>query len=640
MKLLVALLLLGVPRSALSASLRRAAQSSAVHANFPDFPFWSSGSEAGAPTKLQPAEATAKLVGEVRVEPEVEAQVSEVKNGEHFETEILSDSSYGEIQEASLIIRDADKPKVNFLFMAYDSLPHVEAWEKFFQKGIQGVDFRVFVHCKYEDFCKQNLQGHPLFELIPSVETSYCFGLVSAMNKLLHTALGAGPGHKQDKFTFVSDTSVPVKSFRYVYDHLIGTSESSFCFFPQHWMPWSNKSNGITSWFSEWSVLQIGDGDNLTTQRMALKHHQWMTLSREHAVQAVSKDGMFPSLLAELHVNTGLPGTISGCDDEFWHFNALFGGVNVTTAAVNNAEVFVSGVKNGRLRYDSSDLQGQCDTFVYWQDTTDGLGGPVQLLGKKLEVDYYTRMAHKLRHPVEFSSLGRDSIRALRDSGYLFARKVNAGCSVHGSYHGKELVDLAQALDVMIFQEPDPATEVDDTEQMDTVDDPRTVNPNDLDVPELANPSQQEMNETQSPKDLPREITGDLSIYVDDPELCSNSPVFQAATQRAIASIVGAREKEVQVDVRISKQKTWASYLKLTWGNVDVKFRVLLLGSELEDASQRAHEVRASIRDADLAEATKRLHTAMMAQNRTDDSVSVVSLDFHSIRALPKPNVL
>eukprot|EP00435_Cladocopium_sp_Y103_P065005 s1136_g26.t1 len=50
------------------------------------------------------------------------------------------------------------------------------------------------------------------------------------------------------------------------------------------------------------------------------------------AEKAVKADGMFPSLLKELKVNSGLPGTVSGCDDEFWHFNALYSGVNVTGA--------------------------------------------------------------------------------------------------------------------------------------------------------------------------------------------------------------------------------------------------------------------------------------------------------------------
>ncbi|CAL1156198.1 unnamed protein product, partial [Cladocopium goreaui] len=205
-------------------------------------------------------------------------------------------------------------------------------------------------------------RNHPIFNLIETVETEYCFGLVSAMNRLLGEALASGPGHRNDKFVFVSDTTLPVKPFKTIQRQLTSDDTSHFCFFPVHWLEWSNTSGlfGFLKDFNPWHDA------SRETERMALKHHQWMVLSRRHAEKAVKADGMFPSLLKELKVNSGLPGTVSGCDDEFWHFNALYSGVNVT-GSLETASVHFNGIAGEDIKYDSHRLQGQCDTFVYWQ---------------------------------------------------------------------------------------------------------------------------------------------------------------------------------------------------------------------------------------------------------------------------------
>jgi len=175
-----------------------------------------------------------------------------------------------------------------------------------------------------------------------------------------------------------------------------------------------------------------------------------MVLSRQHAQRAVKEDGMFPSLLRELKVNSGLPGTVSGCDDEFWHFNALYSGVNVT-GPLETASVHFNGIAGDDIKYNSNQLQGQCDTFVYWQSGNDGTAGPGKNLGELLEADAFTHLSHKAGHPCEITSLGSRSLRALRESPFLFARKVMKGCSTHGRFR-----DLTDAFDELVFPEVIP----------------------------------------------------------------------------------------------------------------------------------------------------------------------------------------
>eukprot|EP00435_Cladocopium_sp_Y103_P063516 s1136_g25.t1 len=139
-----------------------------------------------------------------------------------------------------LNLAESSAPTITFLFMAYDAwqisltflydgLPHMAIWEKFFRGGKPGKDFRVLIHCKSASKCRHDFRNHPIFNLVETVETEYCFGLVSAMNHLLGEALASGPGHRNDKFVFVSDTTLPVKPFKTIQRQTRLTSASFLC---------------------------------------------------------------------------------------------------------------------------------------------------------------------------------------------------------------------------------------------------------------------------------------------------------------------------------------------------------------------------------------------------------------------------
>jgi len=347
-------------------------------------------------------------------------------------------------------------PTLNFLFMALDKLPHKAIWEQFFQnRATGGGAFRALVHCKNKNSCHDDLKEHPVFSLIETIETEYCFGLVAAMNKLLQAAIDAGTGQRNDKFVFVSETTVPVKPFQFVYRHLTADDDSHFCFFPVHWLRWSEDDSagnifaGFTSWLAaiEDDLFPV---EHRGTERLAPKHHQWMVLSRRHALLAIRRALVFPQLLSDLGVNH--PGKASGCSDEFWHFNTLYDGVNVTDLTAASL-VHLDGIANGDLRYDAHEPQGQCDTFVYWQSKDDGTAGPAKSLGRRLEADAFTHLSHKAGHPCEITGLGESSIRALRESPFLFARKIMPGTRavVPGSLTLTATETLEEAFDRLVF---------------------------------------------------------------------------------------------------------------------------------------------------------------------------------------------
>merc|ERR1719428_173627 len=138
------------------------------------------------------------------------------------------------------------------------------------------------------------------------------------MNQLLHHAVQkTAPGHKQDSFVFVSDSTLPVKPFVHVYARLTADENSAFCVFPQ------------VTWAKE-ALPGIGG------YQAAVKTHQWMVLSRSHAEQSLKtwEAHRHTSLIpTRFHLNSRghLPYN-EGCLDEFWHFEALFGTRNVSAS--------------------------------------------------------------------------------------------------------------------------------------------------------------------------------------------------------------------------------------------------------------------------------------------------------------------
>lgn len=309
-------------------------------------------------------------------------------------------------------------PKVFFLFMAADDLPHERIWERFFASGRRGVDFHAFVHCQNRSRCERSFQSTGLFRLVDTVNSQWCEDLVGPMNTLLDTALKEPGGHPNDKFAFVSDSTVPVKPFATVLHRLVVDD--------------GEKSNFCVSPTSMWGLHKRGD--------LALKHDQWLTLSREHAISVVSQyagssfiDELTPVQVTGIawverliNLYTDLSPShfglhVPGCLDEYVYFRLAFGLVN---SSANAAADFLN--MNGGpvlLRGEAAHTwQGRCDTYVLW-----GRGGNFSTVTATLDKDPLTVYVHKDErlHPAEFFQLSRLALNALRESAFLFARKVS-----------------------------------------------------------------------------------------------------------------------------------------------------------------------------------------------------------------------
>jgi len=349
-------------------------------------------------------------------------------------------------------------PKVFLLFMTLDSMPHQNIWRRWLDRAPPG-QYKAYVHCK--NSCPSIDQG--IFNVIATVPTTYCLDLVTAMNSLVSAALQDPGYHAHDKFVFLSESHLPVKPFSVVYSQLTQNGNSDFCMFPrQEWHSHPPNARGITF--------------------LGVKHHQWMVLSRGHALRSSRLQGQVdgysvrnallqqnvtvvrgnstarsPLLDAALAAFAGDQGATNmwaslgtkrwtnGCLDEFWHFNALYG----TVANTGNV-VTLSGV-NGlpEMHLDSNENQGSCRTFVHW--TKWGATGPSSDFAKvaaQLEAtDEFAFSTMSVDRPGTVVSMSEKSLEVLRDSEFLFVRKVTSAMRYHDNCE-----TVSMALDRVIFK--------------------------------------------------------------------------------------------------------------------------------------------------------------------------------------------
>ncbi len=142
--------------------------------------------------------------------------------------------------------------KIAFLFLLVGDIYHENCWIDFF-KGHEGC-YSVYVHSK------NGLPEDSPFKKneIPTVPTRWGY-LMKAEIELLRAAL---QDPSNTKFVFISDSTIPIQSFEFCYNHLLSHPYSEFTVEP-------NRHKSKT--FYPLENAQI------------YKNSQWIVLNRKHA---------------------------------------------------------------------------------------------------------------------------------------------------------------------------------------------------------------------------------------------------------------------------------------------------------------------------------------------------------------------
>ena len=111
--------------------------------------------------------------------------------------------------------------KIAFLFLIYDEINNELLWRNFFRK-IKHDKYSIYIQWKHE----KQLEYFDRFKLKKPIPTEYAdISLVKAQNLLLREALR---DEKNNRFIFVSNSWVPLKSFDHIYRSVLS---GHHCFF-------------------------------------------------------------------------------------------------------------------------------------------------------------------------------------------------------------------------------------------------------------------------------------------------------------------------------------------------------------------------------------------------------------------------
>mmetsp|Transcript_71657 Transcript_71657/g.131209 ORF Transcript_71657/g.131209 Transcript_71657/m.131209 type:complete len:397 (-) Transcript_71657:39-1229(-) len=340
------------------------------------------------------------------------------------------------------------RPKIFFLFLANDGLPNEEIWLRFLAPAKHGVDYEAFLHCQNEVACRKNVSSQELFHIVPTVPSKWCEDLVSPMDALLQAALSTSSASTDvDSFTFVSDTTVPVKPFQTIWQRMTldRANGSSFCISPRHW----------------WGVSDLN-------RSIVVKHQQWLTLSRAHANRVVAnrdkmrnlvqvtspEDFILGDYLTPYYQKTlgkFLPrARLNGCLDEYLYFALVYGFVDNQSAVAlpgSSAAGFTGNPLN-ITEAGAQEYQGQCDTLSFF-----GYGSDFKQVAGELEADGLTQLelSWSEKHPASFQTLSNTSLKVLRRSKFLFARKIDSRAT-RFTGRAAQFLSLPDAFEQLVFQ--------------------------------------------------------------------------------------------------------------------------------------------------------------------------------------------
>eukprot|EP00928_Gymnodinium_smaydae_P089004 TRINITY_DN73019_c0_g1_i1.p1 TRINITY_DN73019_c0_g1~~TRINITY_DN73019_c0_g1_i1.p1 ORF type:complete len:491 (-),score=84.41 TRINITY_DN73019_c0_g1_i1:194-1600(-) len=359
------------------------------------------------------------------------------------------------------------EPKVAFLFMTMRDLLWPKLWDAFFTEAVSSrggrKKFSIYVHqAATEDVPELPLKEYGAIA-VPWVKTSWC-ALFGAEVAMLHAAL---QDKRNKQFVFVSDSTVPLKSFNYVWSQLAQTQTTSkFCLAT----PATHTSLSREMLYQE-AVRGCVFKDWLHQYNpRTLKHHQWIVLARRHAV-AIVKHASEALDVYEKSWRQAAPDVVKmgeGCSDEGVPIAALLLDIEKEGRSTGNtwADLTRMGVEQ------------QCLTYLSWRNcfTDTELDHDMSLLRQvpiflshgtelykmipsvsltwgmpdvKFDYDFLASPFKRALNgfPSAFESIEFEHLQTIVKQGFMFARKFDKGAMVvHSELENRSLDDVLPSL--------------------------------------------------------------------------------------------------------------------------------------------------------------------------------------------------
>lgn len=295
------------------------------------------------------------------------------------------------------------KKKVAFMFLSNNGIQHDTIWESWFLSGNNDKDIEndfeerasIYVHATDADSLRVSPTLSPFFNerVIPAVQTEYYKNLLDAMIQVL---LYAHSDPQNTHFVFISDSSIPIKTFDEVYSELVNDTTSRFCLRP------NERAHDMWGRFP--------------TLDMPPEYHResemWSSLSRTHVSEIIKH--LNSDLMVWQRANTARNlaphGPYGGAPDETF-LPTLLQKV-VGTAAFNSCHGTVRETDEEDSKTDK--YMGCCPTFLEWPDFP------------RHEVQIDGCASTSASSPCLYQKISVKDMKALYDAGYLFMRKIDS----------------------------------------------------------------------------------------------------------------------------------------------------------------------------------------------------------------------
>lgn len=338
------------------------------------------------------------------------------------------------------VLEDA---KLFFLFLTVGGLDHYPLWERFFADAPPS-HYRVLMHCKFQACRVKNTASFRTVNvtMVDQVPSSYCGDLVSPMVELLRVATSESKS-AQDRFIFVSESTLPVKPFSTIYNALAAEQGSDFCIAPPgEWRKVAPHEYVVKH--SQWSVLNNDHARALTRRWMRMRNNEFPGIAPfqwwvPDASGPAGENVTFHLLPARNPTDL--------CADEWAPFASAFGSVldqgkdfAQLPGLAPSGQLDLRGLRED---YPSQRVQGTCHTFAFWRHMNDDSNVSEELTSDAGTV-FSCNPKCESSHPAEIMRLSSKGAATLRQSRFLFARKFGLHAMSQGLFEGIILAGKTQ----------------------------------------------------------------------------------------------------------------------------------------------------------------------------------------------------
>lgn len=196
--------------------------------------------------------------------------------------------------------------KIAFLFLVTNNIYHEDYWRDFW--GAHAQQYSVYVHSKQQANLGRFFEKYRIAQNVPTT----WLNTMQAQIALLKAAL---EDSDNQKFVFVSESTLPLQSFEYVYHVLMRTQNSIF----HHWFTVEGDPDR--------PIFALKNG--LKSNELRYKNWQWIVLNRKHAELMVQDQEILPQVVCYPCDNEIYPTTFLGlknllhevCDQDTCYVN-------------------------------------------------------------------------------------------------------------------------------------------------------------------------------------------------------------------------------------------------------------------------------------------------------------------------------